>query len=278
MQTRALLLTVVACLAAGPATQPSIDQRIDDLLAPPPLPTAVRPPLGRTTPQTQPTTPLVVREGTQVVDQAGWLGHTADGKTAVFTFTSPTGDRAVAAYPPMIVLPNLELDAMERRQAAFGGGVVTFEVSGLVTEYRGRAYLLIDHSLDASVPDVGGRRPALAVGRRTDRTSGRVAVAPGAPTVPLVREGTYLIDQLGRLNRSPDGQTDTFTFDADGKAMRDPPMILLQNLKLVTMEQQQAGLTKDVKFRLSGSVTEYGGRNYLLVDKAVVVQDFDADF
>jgi hypothetical protein len=277
VRTRALLLTAVACLAAGPATRPSIDQRIDDLLAPPPLPTAARPPAGRLTPRAQPT-PLVVREGTQLVEQTGQLGHTADGKTAVFTFTSTTGDRAPAAYPPMIVLPNQELDAMERRQAAFGGGPVTFEVSGLVTEYRGRAYLRVDHSLDASVPDVGGRPPPLAVGRANDRTGGRAAVAPGAPTVPLVREGTYLIDQLGRLNRSPDGQIDTFTFDADGKTMRDPPMVLLQNLKLVTMEQQQAGLTKDVKFRLSGSVTEYKGRNYLLVDKAVVVQDFDADF
>ena len=281
VRTRAkpsIVALAIACLAAGPTTQPTVDQRIDALLVPPPPPPVYRPPAARRG-VPRPTGMLkVVPEGTQVVDQTGWLGHTADGKSAVFTFTAPPGDPASVSLPPMIVLPDLELEAMERRQAALGGGPAPFQVSGLVTEYRGRAYLRIDHSLDASEPDVGGRPPALAEGRSTDRTSGAAAVAPGSPVVPVMREGRPIFDQLGRLNRSADGQTDTLTFDADAKTMRDPPMILLPNLRLVTMEQQQLGLTKDVKFRVSGTVTEYRGRNYLLVDKAVVVQDFDADF
>ncbi len=273
LRTRTVLVTVAAaCLAAGPATRPTVDERIDELLAPPPPRPAVGPPAvpGRKLPAVR-----FVREGTLVVDQTGWLGHTADGRTAVLTFTS-AADRPGVAYPPMIVLPDLELDAMERRAtAAVVGGPMSFQVSGLVTEYRGRSYLRVDHSMDASVADVGGRAPPLATGRATDRTP---AVAPVTPAVPLVREGTHLVDQLARLTRSADGQTDTLTFTTDAKTMRDPPMILLPNLRLVTMEQQQLGLTKDVRFRVSGTVTEYGGRNYLLIDKAVVVQDFDADF
>ena len=264
MRTPLLLITAALCVAAAPATRPSIDQRIDQLLAPPN-------PVVRPAPAVRPTPkPQAVREGTLVTDEWGSLGHTADGR-AVFTF-APGGD------PPMVVLPDLELDAMERRQAALGRGPATFRVSGVTTEYKGRAYLRITASTDATVDDMGGRAPPRPAGRAVDRDSGTAAVAPAAPVVRLVREGTHLVDQTGRLNHAADGQSATFTFDADGRAMRDPPMILLPNLKLAFMEGQQLGLNRDAKFRVSGTVTEYQGRNYLLLDKVVYVQDFDADF
>ena len=283
MRTPAALLTITAaaCLAAGPTTQPSsapsVDQRIDQLLAPPPP----RPSPPRQAGRTKPGPPLAplraVREGTYLESQTGRLDHTGDGHTAVFTFDG--GDGTAARNPPMIVLPNLELDAMEREQATLGGDV-TFAVWGSVTEYKGRNYLRIDRASNA-----GGEGGASAMqplprsaGRVTDLTSGRGAVAPGAPAVRLVRGGTHLVDQTGRLNLTPDGRTAVFTFETDGKTMRDPPMVLLPNLKLANMEGQQAGLTKDAKFRVSGTVTEYHGRNYLLLDKAVAAADFDAEF
>ena len=123
-----------------------------------------------------------------------------------------------------------------------------------------------------------GKVIPLPPGGAIDRTSGHGAVAPGARPMRLVREGTHLFNRSGRLNHTPDGQTAVFTFDADGKTMGDPPMIILPNLKLGSMEGQVAGLQKDVKFRVSGTVTEYKGRNYLLLDNVVVVQDFDSEF
>src|SRR5687768_305328 len=53
-----------------------------------------------------------------------------------------------------------------------------------------------------------------------DKTSGRGAVAPTAPAVTVLREGTYLVDRTGRLARSADGQQMEFVFDSDGKAMK----------------------------------------------------------
>jgi hypothetical protein len=112
-------------------------------------------------------------------------------------------------------------------------------------------------------------------GQMTDKTGGVGAVAPGAPVTPLVREGTHLVTRTGRLNHSADGTQAFFTFDSDGKAMKDPPMIVLPNLKLMSMEGAVASASKDVRFRISGTVTEYKQRNYILIDKAVVTADVD---
>jgi len=129
-----------------------------------------------------------------------------------------------------------------------------------------------------SPPAAGAPLPVNTSGITTDATTGKSAVAPGAPALPLVREGTHLIDRIGRLNHSPDGQQAIFTFDTDGKAMADPPMIMMPNLKLQTMEAVVAGRTTDVHFRISGTVTEYKGRNYILLDKAVVLSDVEQPF
>ncbi len=115
-------------------------------------------------------------------------------------------------------------------------------------------------------------------GPGVDISSGKAAVAPGAPTLTLVREGTHLINRSGRLNHSPDGQQAIFTFDADGKTMADPPMIIVPNLKLQSMEAAVTNKSADIHFRVSGTVTEYKGRNYILLDKAVVMADVEQQF
>ncbi len=99
-------------------------------------------------------------------------------------------------------------------------------------------------------------------------------VAADAPAVRLVREGTHLTNRTGRLSHATDGQA-IFSFDSDGKTQQDPPMIIQPNLKLQTMESVVIGLSKDAHFRVSGTVTEYKGKNFILLDKAVVAADVD---
>ena len=106
-----------------------------------------------------------------------------------------------------------------------------------------------------------------------DRTSGGGAVLPGAPQVAVMREGTFLPERVGRLTRSPDGSQAEFTFDSDGRALRDPPLVILPSLKLMAMENAVAGSSRDLKFRISGTITEYRGRNYILLEKVVVIPD-----
>src|SRR5271155_2981967 len=59
----------------------------------------------------------------------------------------------------------------------------------------------------------------VAAGSRTDATSGSAAAAPAAPVVTVLREGTFIVNRVGRLTRSADGQQMEFTFDSDGKTM-----------------------------------------------------------
>jgi len=100
----------------------------------------------------------------------------------------------------------------------------------------------------------------------------KMAVAPKVDSQNLVREGSYIVDRTGRLTRNPDGQFE-FTFEADGVALKDPPMIILPNLKLMIMESTVKNSSKDLKFHVSGMVTEYNGRNYILLEQVVVKQD-----
>jgi hypothetical protein len=111
----------------------------------------------------------------------------------------------------------------------------------------------------------------------TDKTSGTGAVKPDAPKVNVIREGTYVFDRVGRLTRTPSGQAE-LTFDSDGKALHDPPMIILPNQKLQQMEDQVTSASRDLKFHITGMVTEYRGRNYILLERAAILPDITQQF
>ena len=133
-----------------------------------------------------------------------------------------------------------------------------------------------------SADDVLGQmlRPRRPAGERelvpteppaTDRKSGRGSVSPHAPTQTVLREGTPIVNRVGRLVLGADGGASEFVFESDGGALRDPPLIVLPNLKLMIMEDTTRGNTREPRFRVSGVVTEYRGRNYLLLDKVHVL-------
>ena len=111
-----------------------------------------------------------------------------------------------------------------------------------------------------------------------NNVTGGAAIAPNATTMPITREGTFITDRTGRLTKSQDGTSEEFTFDADGQAMQDPPMVILPNLKLEMMEQAVSGSNRDLKFHITGMVTEYHSRNYLLLERVVVVPDVVQQF
>src|SRR5436305_115379 len=53
-----------------------------------------------------------------------------------------------------------------------------------------------------------------------DKNSGPNAVAPAAPQMRLIREGSFIVDKTGRLSKSADGQQAEITFDSDRQAMQ----------------------------------------------------------
>lgn len=121
-------------------------------------------------------------------------------------------------------------------------------------------------------------QPSTAPGTMIDQTSGARALAPDAPPTHVLREGDMIVNRTGRLTRSADGQQWEFTFDADGKTLQDPPLIILPNLKLMDMEEAVKSSRRDLRFRITGEVTEYRGRNYVLLQKVLVVPEVTQQF
>jgi hypothetical protein len=120
--------------------------------------------------------------------------------------------------------------------------------------------------------------PQPPTGQAIDKTSGRGALAPNAPAVAVMREGTYIIDRLGHLSRTPDGTQAQFIFSSDSKTLKDPPILILPNQKLQQMEDVVKGVNRDVAFRITGMVTEYRGRNYVLLEKVLIPNESAAQF
>jgi hypothetical protein len=121
-------------------------------------------------------------------------------------------------------------------------------------------------------------QPATAPGTMIDATSGPNALAPDAAPTRVMREGDIIANRTGRLQRSADGQQWEFAFDSDGKALKDPPLVILPNLKLMDMEEAAKSARRDLRFRVTGEITEYRGRNYVLLQKVLVVPDVTQQF
>ena len=111
-----------------------------------------------------------------------------------------------------------------------------------------------------------------------DKKSGPGSVSPHAATQTVLREGTPIVNRVGRLTLGADGGPSDFMFESDGGPLRDPPVIVLPNLKLMIMEDVARGNTREPRFRVSGVVTEYRGRNYLLLDKVYVMSPTNQQF
>ena len=111
-----------------------------------------------------------------------------------------------------------------------------------------------------------------------DQTTGKNVVPGSALPINLKREGDYIRERLGRLAASADGSQMEFVFEADGQTMQDPPVVVLPNLKLMSMEEQLKSAGRDLRFRITGMLTEYKGRNYILLERVSVVQESTQQF
>jgi len=89
----------------------------------------------------------------------------------------------------------------------------------------------------------------------------------------LLPEGDYLADRRGRLAQR--GKQLVFVFESDGKSLADPPITLLPNRWLEKMEADVTASPELMTFRISGEVTTYRGRNYLLLRKVLIERRLD---
>ncbi len=106
------------------------------------------------------------------------------------------------------------------------------------------------------------------------------AAIPALPNVTPVtintnrlREGQMVLQRAGRLAKDEKTGNWYFTFDADGNNMQDPPMQLIPSRFLMAMEDATVNGTQPLRFRVSGMVTEYRGKNFLWVQQMEILRD-----
>jgi hypothetical protein len=103
------------------------------------------------------------------------------------------------------------------------------------------------------------------------RRSG-AAGQPGSPDQPNWPDGYVLVDRVGRLVK--DGQWWTLVMESEKENKSGARSIrLLPSRMLESMEMAAARGTRDVRFKVSGEVTEYHGVNYLLLRMVLVLRD-----
>ena len=87
--------------------------------------------------------------------------------------------------------------------------------------------------------------------------------------VPLLREGTKIIDGIGRLHRLSDEHPIVIEIPSEkDKGRMVDSFVILPNMRLAEMEASAVEFPER-SFRISGDVYAYGDRNYLLVREAV---------
>lgn len=94
-------------------------------------------------------------------------------------------------------------------------------------------------------------------------------VAPRTPSVALKREGDIIVERVGRLHPVAGGFE--FRFESDRRQLSDPPMTILPSQRLADMEGVLNRSGGDLRFKVTGLVTQYRGKNYLLIEKAAEV-------
>jgi len=217
-------------------------------------------------------------EGWALVDVGGHLER--DGSWWVF---APDSDRDMQKVR---LLPNATLEVLVRT-ATNAPSPIRFIVSGRTTVFHQRNYLLLQSvardrdaspapppkadthpvATDAAVADVLGALQKEQVD--TDLLDTRPVDAAGNTAGllrPLLPDGAAIISRPARVVKL--GPRFDLAFESDHPDNPEPPLTMLPNLDMERMLQAIADHNYGQVFRVSGDVTQFEGRNYILVRSA----------
>lgn len=157
---------------------------------------------------------------------------------------------------------------MERNLLSRSSGRNRFSIPGILC--------LTVVALGVSLPaGHGGDPPKLNPASATSlpaATEGRAPLQRSAASPAAekrLREGTLLTDQAGCFRTAGD----RVVFSASAVKMS---MVCLENLNLERIARAITDNTEQLEWRVSGVLTEYGGANYLLVDRAILKSRADS--
>lgn len=98
-----------------------------------------------------------------------------------------------------------------------------------------------------------------------------VQAEPSRPN--LRKEGEFVRERVGRLSYDPQTQAPLFSFEADSANLQGSPLGILFSQELARMEDAVKKSSLDLRFRISGMITRYRDRNYLLIERADLAPD-----
>jgi len=218
----------------------------------------------------------ILRSGKLKKDEAG---------NSIFVFD----DRQEPHYPPMQVFPSHRLERMEDVAFADGrtGADALFAINAEVTQYRGKNYLYVTENpfgmptraattaASSSAPSSAASGPAATVPTASAKVAFVDVPAPNTPVTVLLPETTIISGRDGRFVKDVKSGAELITFYSDGKKMFDPPMGLVPCKFLAYLEEQTEMGNKPIRFKVSGEVTLYRGKNYLYLRTAWEVKDLN---
>ena len=216
-------------------------------------------------------TPLL-REGTFMLQVKGSLQR--GGQPGVWVFRIAPGDPG-REMSELTLMPCTLLASLEQLVESMPDERIVFDLTGQVFVYRGRNFLMPTHAprlvdyVPPSRPDerAAPADSAEAILRDLDETIGPLVHSPRRSASDATRQpiapGGQVLWRHGWMVREPGGAW-SFVFGADATGLSDPPMVLLPCRMLEDMERHAMRSSPDKPLLVSGRVTRYRSRNYML--------------
>jgi hypothetical protein len=215
-----------------------------------------------------------------------------------FSFDSDVTDAITLARAGTTIelLPSAGLEKMVADAGKIKDAGLTL-YNGVITTYKGRNYIFptffLQHANQvepASKPAEKPKAPAkpkISVNEPNDeftipqeiinklRNSKKTVVRPaqlGSKGFKL-KQNSIIVDKSGYIVKQP-GNRVVFIFDAVGRNFSSVSISLLPCQVLELAQQKQAEAPEQIRFKISGILTAYKDKNYLLLQKATRIYSY----
>lgn len=247
---------------------------------------------------------ILAEEGQAVIGRIGRVERIGQTEEYLITFEN---NRHLPYQPPQRLLPCRLLEEVEEYLRTHPDA--RFRVSGESTRDARRSYLLlqrvaiVDKDITDDVPAPAEASPSSPAGRAagSENTTGSLiaemlrdrpgravrttpaprrsaeenveSVAPAGQTPFSPGKQDLVVDRVIRVIRETEGEWWLARFESDN-TLREPPLRILPGLRLewIKMTMEESGKA-DMLLRVSGEVTYYRGRRYLMLRKVLHQRD-----